>query len=181
MKRTLSHLIALAALAGVTAASAVNASPLTPAARAGGQIERMLLSLDGNGDGQISRDEARQGIAQRFSRMDTDGDGTVSRMERRLSKRTARFAAMDANGDGVVTLPEMETALQQRVRDRFARIDADGNGAITLEEVQNRVRSRQRRGPMSLQDLDARVMRMFDRTDRNRDGVISPDEARSLR
>jgi len=102
-------------------------------------------------------------------------------MERRLSKRTARFAAMDANGDGVVTLPEMETALQQRVRDRFARIDADGNGAITLEEVQNRVRSRQRRGPMSLQDLDARVMRMFDRTDRNRDGVISPDEARSLR
>jgi hypothetical protein len=34
---------------------------------------------------------------------------------------------------------------------------------------------------MTLQDLDARVMRMFDRADTNNDGVLTPNEANVMR
>jgi len=88
---------------------------------------------------------------------------------------------MDANQDGIVTLPEMEAAMSRRVQERFNRFDTNGDGGVTLQEVLDRSRNRNRRGPMTLQDLDASTMRVFDRADRNKDGMISPDEASSMR
>jgi len=34
---------------------------------------------------------------------------------------------------------------------------------------------------MTLQDLGERAMRVFDRADKNADGVLSPDEAKAMR
>ncbi len=50
--------------------------------------EELLERMDANGDGVISRDEARGPMVDRFKLMDTDGDGTVSREE--LKKRLER-------------------------------------------------------------------------------------------
>lgn len=50
--------------------------------------EELLKRMDANGDGVISRDEARGPMVDRFKLMDADGDGTVSREE--LKKRLER-------------------------------------------------------------------------------------------
>ncbi len=50
--------------------------------------EELLKRMDANGDGVISRDEARGPMVDRFNLMDADGNGTVSREE--LKKRLDR-------------------------------------------------------------------------------------------
>jgi len=177
MKRKLIQIIGFAALAGLTTASAAQTNQRPD----GRSIGVMLLSFDLNNDGTITRDEARNGLTQRFASMDANGDGTVTRQERRGSRRAARFQAMDVNGDGLVTLPEMEAATQRRIRNRFARMDTNGDGALTQAELQAHSARRGNRGSFTLQDLDARAMRMFDRIDQNGDGTISPDEAKAIR
>jgi Ca2+-binding EF-hand superfamily protein len=167
MERSLLYRCALAAFAGILAVSAAQAS--------NGFMQR----FDQNGDGQVTRMEAKAALAARFTRMDNDGDGNVSRAERRTDRKIRQFHRMDTNGDGRVTLQEMDAATQRRVQSRFQRLDTNGDGALSLVEAQ----AGKRKGPgaMTLQDLDARVMRMFDRADQNRDGVITSNEASLMR
>lgn len=112
------------------------------------------------------------GMMPRFGEMDTDGDGTISRDEMRAA-RAARFAGMDDDGDGKVTRDEIVAHMQARMAERFGRMadrmirhqDADGDGAIAEGEF-GRV---------------DRMEMMFDRVDRDGDGSVSTDEAKSLR
>lgn len=42
---------------------------------------RDVLALDADGDGKVTPDEFRKGMAERFARVDADGDGVISRQE----------------------------------------------------------------------------------------------------
>ncbi len=53
---------------------------------AGGGIDRMVkfvMQRDEDGDGKVSRDEAGEGMKERFDRLDTDGDDHVTEDELR--------------------------------------------------------------------------------------------------
>jgi len=175
MKRSLIHLTALAALAGISVATAGHAG------QALGK-NAMFERFDLNTDGLITRDEARTALTDRFARMDADADGVVTRSEQKALRKDQRFRRMDKNGDGGVTLAEMEAGMMRHVHDRFIHLDRDGNGVVTQDEVrQARTGRKARNAAMTIQDLDARVMRMFDRADENRDGVITSEEANLMR
>ncbi len=118
----------------------------------GGPGGMLLETMDGDGDGTVTRAEFDSFHTLAFSAMDPDGDGSVTRddflqsrqgvgparegrsswrSERREEMQTRRFDSWDGNGDGTVTRSEFQAASV----DRFAGLDLDGNAAITKQEV----------------------------------------------
>ena len=97
------------------------------------------------------------------SEMDANHDGTLSRDEL-LAEVGRVFSGYDHNHDGKLTRdeyaegPGVRSAMGGFVKQHSEEIDADRDGIITKEE------------------LTATATRMFDRTDANRDGQLSPLE-----
>lgn len=105
-------------------------------------------AIDKDGDGRISREEARAGAIERaerhFEKLDGNKDGFVTTeemSEARAAKRAkmrermeARFKSADTDGDGAISKAEAEAGMPMLNR-RFASIDADANGKLTPEEL----------------------------------------------
>ena len=72
------------------------------------------------------------------SAFDTDGDGTVSPEEMRAGL-AAQLKEYDADGNGVLSIAEFETLNSATIRnlmvDRFQALDEDGDGQITSAEM----------------------------------------------
>lgn len=118
---------------------------LAAAAGPTGHGGRMLERLDLDGDGAVSRDEARAFGDARFQRWDRDSNGVVTEAEmieaaqERIAARVGKmFARMDRNGDGRLERAELDAMGSAR----FERMDADGDGRISIEEIRARWRGR---------------------------------------
>lgn len=94
------------------------------------RLERMLVRLDGNGDGKVTRAEFDAG------RPETAGRG--SRSERVADQRKLLFSFYDRNGDGVIEKTEYEAGRAEEIefgrRKRLHALDRNGDGKVTLEE-----------------------------------------------
>ncbi|KAA5603472.1 hypothetical protein F1188_19715 [Roseospira marina] len=118
---------------------------------------RMLMMMDGNGDGAVTRDEFDAFHTLAFTAMDADGDGTVERQafidsrqmpagmmmgpgggrysemraQMRADRLGARFDMWDTDKNGTVTAAEFESVAAAH----FAAMDLDGNGTVTRQEM----------------------------------------------
>ena len=112
-----------------------------------------LQAADANGDGAITREEARAARAEGFARMDTDGDGFITdadrqvraeaRRARHAERRAAAHTARDADGDGRISQAEFANAPMPY----FDRLDANSNGVLDASELEAaRSMMRERRG-----------------------------------
>ena len=105
---------------------------------------------DANGDGGLSREEARRlpRLARHFDVIDGNGDGIISGAEVRAWRDSARGAKRvvaskgvdeilriaDRDGDGALSRAEFDQGLP-RFALRFDRIDADRDGSLARGEL----------------------------------------------
>jgi len=90
-----------------------------------------------------AREQMRQQLLARYRAADANGDGQLSREEARAGtpQLYEHFEFADVNGDGLVSLAELEQLrdperLRQRVLDRVRQADRDRDGKLHLAEVQ---------------------------------------------
>jgi len=98
------------------------------------QAEQLFNRLDGNGDEQLTAEEAPGPFAERFegmlSRGDQDGDQQLSKKEfMAFSRRVAEFEAAKAD----------PATVRRTVRQLLNRFDGDGDGKLSVREVPKRM------------------------------------------
>jgi Ca2+-binding EF-hand superfamily protein len=144
------HVLSLTALALASVTVIAVAAPDGAAPRGHGAVMERLKQADTNGDGNISRDEAKAlpHIAKHFDDIDTNKDNQISPDELRAFHQKMRAAhegergqrmaehwkKLDTDGDGRVSLAEAK-ANAPRLAEHFAEIDANGDGFITPDEM----------------------------------------------
>jgi len=118
------------------------------AAQAGGAEcnRQKIAAMDADGDGAVSRDEAKSHpwLAGSFDTADANKDGRLDKDEL-VAQREAhhadmkargeeRWKASDTDGDGSLSLAEAK-ASSSGVGDRFDKLDANADGQLTREEM----------------------------------------------
>jgi hypothetical protein len=104
----------------LTALGLASAATLVTAAPEGRGFER-LRAADTNGDGMISREEAKAlpRLAGHFDELDADKNGQLTAEEMRAAhqaRRNAAFDKLDANKDGVLSRDEFNAMHQRHAR-----------------------------------------------------------------
>jgi Ca2+-binding EF-hand superfamily protein len=111
---------------------------------AGQRLDRQFQQADRNGDGVLTRQEARQGapdVLRKFDRLDANHDGAVSRQElenaykTRAQREFERFRALDTDKDGYLSRDEFAREAPQG-KGAFSALDANGDGKISQQEYQ---------------------------------------------
>ena len=132
---------------------------------------QMMSSLDTNGDGVISEDEAqatgRQNASQAFAALDTNGDGSISQDELTSAVQQsgphrghhyhhkgasagdaagALMNALDTDGQSGLSLNEVTAAVggdasSNAIQSGFSALDTDGNGTLSVSELTSAINS----------------------------------------
>ena len=125
--------VTLAALAFAT-------TTLTALAGEGGGRGDHFKKADTNGDGMISREEAKAmpRLAAHFDEIDANKDGLISADEMRAyheKMRADHWKKIDTNGDGFISKAEAQ-ANAPRLFENFDRLDVNKDGVLSKEELQ---------------------------------------------
>ncbi|MEO9458447.1 MAG: hypothetical protein ABJE63_07035 [Lentilitoribacter sp.] len=146
--------------------------------RGGPNIERMLEKLDTNKDGGITLEEVKAHQGTIFASVDANSDNSLTQEEfdmikemRKAERETAREAKKAENGEQTTETAQSDDKDGKKRKGKrgemrgmgFERLDADNSGAVSLEE------------------FTAHSDKMFDRMDRNDDGVINTDDVKRKR
>ena len=147
-------------------------------------FDRLAKLADTNADGKIDQQEYRRV----FERIRASALGVIQKV-------VSGFGTFDTNGDGKLSRDEFPGAPPL-----FQRMDADENGFVTAEEARKLAAAGGNAGMPGAGGIAARLKAMdkngdgkisrdeytgptplFDRIDRDRDGMIAPDEVRTFR
>lgn len=112
------------------------------------KIPPAFSKFDKNGDGRISRDEAREGSDRMFNDIDTNKDGFISKEEMQAHHK--------------IMHDEFRESMREKMRDHWKSADKDGDGSLSRTEVEAAHMKR--------------LSRDFDKLDTNKDGKLSADE-----
>lgn len=125
MKRSISAIFTT-----LIAAAAFNAAAQAPAGKP--------AKADTNGDGVISREEAKAKprLDKNFDKIDTNKDGVLSRDEIKAAHAKGaerHFHRIDTDRDGRISREEAKA--RPRMAENFDRIDANRDGFLSKEEL----------------------------------------------
>ena len=163
--RTVSLLAATGAALACASAQAIAQAPVAPAAvqplprtQVAQKLDAEFKALDTNGDGKLTRAEVQAAIQKRAA----EAEAML------LQRQKQEFDKLDTNKDGRLTLAEYQagttiSAKENAADVRMAQLDANKDGTITAAEFR------------------ALTLSQFDKLDKNKDGVLSPQERPAAR
>jgi len=131
------HVAILAALGLASAAVIAAAAP-----EGRGPMGDRLKQADTNGDGMISREEAKAlpRLLKDFDAIDANHDGQITADElrafhqaRRAERQAERWKKLDTDGDGRISRAEAQAA--PRLAELFDQLDANKDGFLTPDEL----------------------------------------------
>ena len=105
-------------------------------------------TLDSNGDGVVTRDEAKAypRLTADFDTADANKDGQLDAAELQVhrekmrvemrAKADERWKATDTDGDGRLSLAEAQASMPQ-MAERFGKFDANKDGYVSRDEMHN--------------------------------------------
>lgn len=156
--------------------------------------------LDGNGDGELTKDELSDVHWRRISESDSDATGRVTRDEVKAARPSEHmlallptdakphFESLDADQDGLLSEEEVAEELWAQIGDA----DANQDGLVSLDELQEmrverRLQYTEHRdlferfdvdddGVLTVEELPDRLWTKFSAVDLNEDGAISANE-----
>ena len=152
MRRATPGLLTLALIAAPAAAQNGNRVPVpigsqdkppvgitTPPSLVVEPVAMMIATFDADGDGKVTRDELRRGVAKSFAAIDTGNTGKLGYIafadwaEKWLGDRNALPSPFetDTDGDNQITLAE----LQAKFDSIFTRLDKDKDGVLIRSEL----------------------------------------------
>ena len=114
--------ISILATASFLALATVTALPAVAHADGASTVK----SVDKDGDGTISLDEAKSAAMDKFAMLDKDKDGTLDSKEAGMD-----VSKVDPDKDGTVDKTEFESALTKS----FAAADTDNDGTVDAKEL----------------------------------------------
>jgi Ca2+-binding EF-hand superfamily protein len=146
MIRTIIALIAMSLVVGTVSTAALAASKRTDAA-AESDVRKLLLLMDKDKNGTVSKDEFLQYLSQAFDRLDVNKSGQLesnelSNAKSPFSKRTRAATAtgvrqlvrlMDTDSNGTVSKDEFLQFMSQT----FDRLDVDQSGELERDELRH--------------------------------------------
>ena len=102
-------------------------------------VAMMIATFDTDGDGRVTRDEMRKGVAKSFAAIDTGNTGKLGYIafsdwaQKWLGDPNALPSAYetDSDSDNQITLAELEAKFDQI----FTRLDKDKDGVLTRSEL----------------------------------------------
>lgn len=149
----ITSVLAALAAAAAPAAAAPPAPPAPVAAPAAAEAPRAMRP--------VTRAEVQAQVQAAFARLDANHDGFVTREEAEAGRPMRPEGAPAAGGRG--GFRGGGTMFARFGGRGFAEMDANNDGKVSLAEV------------------NAFAMRIFDRFDTNKDGTISPEERQAAR
>lgn len=101
---------------------------------------QVIERLDTDGNGSISKDEAKGPMAKNFDRIDANSDGEITMTELAIARENRKEKAgqlknADRDGNGAISADEAAEAGLDRLVQHFDKIDADGDGEISKQEM----------------------------------------------
>jgi hypothetical protein len=105
----------------------------------------LLIGLDADRDGRLTKSEIASGAAAAFTVADGNADSVIGAIELRAwglaaggrAEAAPLFAALDRNGDGLATPEE----LAGWFADRHAALDEDGDGVVVRADLFEELRA----------------------------------------
>ena len=102
-------------------------------------VAMMIATFDADGDGRVTRDEMRKGVAKSFAAIDTGNTGKLGYIafsdwaQKWLGDPNALPGAYetDSDSDNQITLAELQAKFDQI----FTRLDKDKDGMLTRAEL----------------------------------------------
>ena len=116
---------------------------------------------DTDGDGRLSRAEARAAAEARFAKVDENRDGFISEIERDAAKAAAEERRAEREANRETRRRGRRGERGERGGDRWSRVDTNDDGVVSEAEATDQALAR------------------FDKLDANADGFVTEDEVRA--